>query len=49
MSLNELPSHGGYQSGMPIFAGDDKRKGPRSIKRSSKVEIDDSERDYVPM
>jgi hypothetical protein len=50
VSVNNLPSHGGYTSGMPIYTKDreaerNKRgKGSKgSNKRSSKVEIDDSE------
>jgi hypothetical protein len=52
VSVNNLPSHGGYTSGMPIYnkgrdAGREKRgKGSKgSNKRSNKVKVDDSESD----
>lgn len=46
VSVTQLPSHGGYMSGMPMYAGDkevSRKRNKGSGKRSSKVEIDDSE------
>jgi hypothetical protein len=46
VSVTQLPSHGGYMSGMPMYAGDkevSRKRNKCSGKRSSKVEIDDSE------
>lgn len=48
VSVTQLPSHGGYMSGMPMYAGDKeayRKKNNVSGKRSSKVEIDDSEQE----
>jgi hypothetical protein len=51
VSVNNLPSHGGYTSGMPIYNKNrdaDKKRGKGSKgsnKRSNKVLIDDSESD----
>ena len=44
VSARQLPSHGGYMSGMPMYAGD--HEASERKKRSSKVEIDDSEQEY---
>ena len=49
VSVTQLPSHGGYMSGMPMYAGDKEvsrsKRNKCSGKRSSKVEIDDSEQE----
>ena len=49
VSVTNLPSHGGYTSGMPIYTNDkmaERKRGKGSKgsnRRSNKVEIDDSE------